>query len=154
MHRPRTRATITRFDEELWDHVWERNLTHVERHTIAMAVWRRRVPDTRFEHVIAAELARRWRRHAVHLVGLYALWTLFWGSLAFATPPPGSEATPVPGVCAAVGLGLIAGCVGARWHLSGYLRAHGVLGPAFPERAGPAGPGTDGISRAEDDLAR
>lgn len=151
MHPLRTPAPAMRFDDELWDLVWERNLTHVERHTIAMAVWRRRAPDSRFEHMVAAELARRWRRHAVYLVGLYGLWTLFWGSIAFATPPPGSEATTLPGVCAAVGVALIACCVVARRYLSGYLQVHGAVGPLVPGLEGAGDRASGGMAEPSED---
>ncbi len=70
------------WDDELWELVWERNLNPLERHRIAMAVCRRRPPPEPYEAVVGAELSRRWRRRALNLAFLYALWTLFWGALA------------------------------------------------------------------------
>lgn len=134
-----------RFDDELWDHVWERNLTHVERHTIAMALLRRQPPDTTFDRLIAAELARRWRRHALWLVLLYGLWSLFWGAIALTAPPPDADPTMLPAWCVVVGLAMITACVGARRHLTGYLRTYGavpqgLVGPAVAaEETGWAG---------------
>jgi peptidoglycan/LPS O-acetylase OafA/YrhL len=116
-----------RFDDELWDHVWERNLTHVERHTLAMALVRRQPPDTTFDRLVAAELARRWRRHALWLVTLYGLWSVFWGGIALTAPPAGAEPTALPAWCVVVGVLAIAACVLARRHLAGYLRAHGAV---------------------------
>ncbi len=136
-----------RFDDQLWDHVWERNLSHVERHTIAMAVWRRRAPDTRFEHMIAVELCRRWRRHVVYLVGLYGLWTLFWGGIAATAPPAGAEPTTLPAACVAVGLTVIAGCLAFRRHLAGYLRTHGAVAPVASGVSGPGGGALGGAPR-------
>lgn len=69
-------------DDRLWDRVWERMLSPVERHSIAVAVWRRRALRDPFESRIAAELAVRWRRHARNLAVVYALWTAFWGLIA------------------------------------------------------------------------
>lgn len=135
MRHASSRDDLTRFDDELWDHVWERNLSHVERHTLAMSLLRRTPPDTAFDRLVAAELARRWRRHALWLVALYGLWSLFWGGIALTPPPTGVEASTLPLWCAAIGVVAIAVCVGARRHLTGYLRVHGavpvgLVGPA------------------------
>lgn len=146
MQPPRTRATATRFDDELWDHVWQRNLMHVERHALAMALVRRQPPDTAFDRLVAAELARRWRRHALWLVTLYGLWSLFWGGIALTAPPADADPTALPAWCVGAGVLAIATCVAARHHLAGYLRAHGavphgLVGPAVTaEQTGWAGP--------------
>lgn len=116
------------FDDHLWDHVWERNLSHVERHTIAMTVWRRQRPDTRFDQVVALELARRWRRHTWYLIALYGLWTVFWASITVHALRVAVEVSPLPTACAAFGLLLIAMCVAARRRLAGYLRHHAIEG--------------------------
>lgn len=79
---PGTEAERLVWDDELWDRVWERTLGPVERHSIAMHVVRRRLPEDLFESRICAELARRWRRTSRNLALLYATWTLFWGMLA------------------------------------------------------------------------
>lgn len=111
------------FDDRLWYDVWERNLTTVERHAIAVAVWRRRAPGDRFEAIVARELARRWRRHTVYLCVLYGLWTLFWGALAVHDLHVGARVgSPLPPWCAAVGVVAIVACVAARGHIGGYLR--------------------------------
>lgn len=117
-----------KFDDHLWDYVWERNLNHVERHTIAMTVWRRQRPDSTFDHLVALELARRWRRHTWYLILLYALWTLFWGSLTYHAMRTGVEVSPLPTVCAVFGVFLIAMCAAARRRLAGYLRLHPIEG--------------------------
>ncbi len=111
------------FDDRLWQQLWEYNLNHVERHTIAMTVWRRRRPDTRFDLLVALELARRWRRHARYLIVLYGLWTLFWGSIAYHGVRVGVDVSPVPVGCAAFGLMVIAICLAVRRRLAEYLRA-------------------------------
>ena len=113
------------FDDRLWDHVWERNLSAVERHGIAMAVWRRRRPDGIFEAMVACELARRWRRHALTLMIVYALWTTFWGSIAVHDFRPDAALSSTLTVwCATVGLLAIGCCVAARRHLASYIRVH------------------------------
>lgn len=115
------------FDDRLWNHVWERNLNPVERHSIAVAVWRRRRPDDRFEAMVACELARRWRRHILVLVTGYALWTLFWGSIALhdlrLNDGFSSLLTPT---CAAIGVAAIVACLAVRRWLAGYLAAHSI----------------------------
>ena len=107
-----------RWDDELWDAVWERDLGVVERHDIAMATWRRRPAADPFERQVARELARRWRRRARALALLYALWTTFWAAIAYrdwrldemleSNLPPGA---------ALVGVLAVAGCGLAHRHL-------------------------------------
>lgn len=115
------------FDDRLWNHVWERNLTAVERHGIAMAVWRRRPLADRFEALVATELARRWRRHVLVLITAYALWTLFWGSIAMhdLRTNDGFSSLLTP-TCAAIGVAAIAACLAVRRWLAGYLAAHAI----------------------------
>jgi len=113
------------FDDRLWRDVWERNLDPVERHAIAMAVWRRRDPADGFERIVALELARRWRRHARSLVVVYALWTVFWGAIAIRDLRLDAAFTSLlPPVCAALGLVAVGACVTVRRRLAGYLRAN------------------------------
>lgn len=113
------------FDDRLWYDVWERNLNSVERHAIAVAVWRRRQPVGPFETLVAFELARRWRRHSRYLAVVYAFWTLFWGSIALQDlrldAAFSSLLTPV---CACLGLAAIGLCFMVRQRMAGYLRAH------------------------------
>jgi hypothetical protein len=112
-------------DDRLWRDVWERNLDPVERHTIAMAVWRRRHPAGRFETIVAFELARRWRRHIRSLAVVYGLWTVFWGMIAIRDLrlDAAFESLVTP-VCAVLGLVAIGACVVIRRRLAGYLRAN------------------------------
>jgi hypothetical protein len=116
------------FDDHLWRDVWERNVDAVERHTIAVAVWRRRHPGGRFEAIVALELARRWRRHTVFLAVVYALWTVFWGMIALhdLRLDAAFESLVTP-MCAATGLVAIAACMVVRRRIGGYLRANGAL---------------------------
>lgn len=111
------------WDDELWERVWERTLDPVERHHLALAVWRRRMPDDPFEAVIAPELARRWRRHACTLAVVYGLWTLFWGLLALDDfrANSGFSALLSP-ACAAVGLTAIGLCMAFRRRLRCFAR--------------------------------
>ncbi len=104
------------WDDRIWDRTWERDLDLMDRHNIAWAVWRRQVPDDRYHARIASELARRWRRGARNLAGLYTLWTLFWGSIALFWPP-GLPVHPLPGTLAFVGLAAILTCVAIRRRL-------------------------------------
>lgn len=121
----RSEPATPRFDDELWHELWERNLDTVERHAIAVAVWRRRLPGGRFEAVVALELARRWRRHTVFLAVVYALWTLFWGMIAVhdlrLDAAFGSLVTPG---CSAAGVLAITCCMVVRHRLGGYLLAN------------------------------
>lgn len=111
------------FDDQLWREVWERNLDHIERHNIAVAVWRGRPIDAPFEGLVACELARRWRRHTGNLIALYALWTVFWGSLAVPHGRAASVDAHVPLACAVFGLLAIAGLLAKRRHFAAYPRA-------------------------------
>lgn len=112
------------WDDRTWDRVWERVLNPVERHDIAMAVLRRRLPVTAFERRIAVELARRWRRHALALALLYLLWTVFWGAVGWDTLRLyGGEPARVPLGCAVVGMAAIVACVAFRARLKPLLVA-------------------------------
>ena len=114
-----------RFDDGLWRDVWEHNLDPVERHTIAVAVWRRRHPAGRFEAMVALELARRWRRHSRFLATVYALWTAFWGMIAVRDLRfDATFESLVTPACACAGLLAISGCVVVRRRLAKYLRAN------------------------------
>lgn len=116
------------FDDRLWDHVWERNLNSVERHAIAMAVWRRRRPDNRFEAIVACELARRWRRHARFLIVLYGLWTWFWGAIAVHDFRPDAVLnSQLSFYLASIGVLVIVSCLAVRRRLAAYLRTHARL---------------------------
>lgn len=118
-------ARSTVLDDRLWREVWERNLDAVERHTIAVAVWRRRHPGGAFEGLVALELARRWRRHTVVLAVVYALWTVFWGMIAVhdLRLDAALESLLTP-ACATVGLVAITLCMVVRRRMGGYLRAN------------------------------
>lgn len=113
-------AGRTDWDNRLWDHVWERNLSQVERHNTALAVLRLRPPGTPFDDLVARELARRWRRRSAVLASVYVLWTLFWGSLAL-LPWPEADRPALPLGCAVFGLVVIAGCLVARRRFGAYL---------------------------------
>lgn len=114
-----------KFDNQLWDIVWERNLNAVERHTVAVAVWRRRQPDDQFEAMVACELARRWRRHTVFLMGLYGLWSVFWGLLAVDdVRADGVLDVALSPSLAAIGVLVMMCALAARHHIGGYLRIY------------------------------
>ena len=114
-----------RFDDQLWRDVWDRNLDAVERHSIAVDVWRRRRPGDPFEALVAFELARRWRRQSVSLALVYLLWTAFWGVLAIDDVRiDATLETLLSPVCAFVGLFAIGACMVVRRRLGAYLRAH------------------------------
>lgn len=104
-------STGITWDDKTWDEVWERLLDQFERHNIAMAVLRGRLPSTTFERGIALELARRWRRHAVTLAVVYSVWTAFWSAIGWdAVQRYGTSAAGVPLWCAAIGVAAIAAC--------------------------------------------
>ncbi len=114
---------VLEWDDELWDRVWEQVLTQPERHTIAMSVWRRRLPEGLFEARVGAELSRRWRRQARNLAVLYALWTLFWGSIAVSDwRGDGALGSPLTPVCALVGVAAIAACLAVRRRFRAFAR--------------------------------
>ncbi len=99
------------WDDRLWDQVWKRTLSHVERHSIAMAVLRRRLPTDAFQERIARELANRWSRHAVTLGSVYLLWTLFWGAIGWSEfRVNGAQHIGLPAGCAVVGVIAVAAC--------------------------------------------
>ena len=106
-----TSSAAFEWDDVLWDRVWERTLDQVERHDIAVAVLRRRLPRRPAEARIALELARRWRRTAASLSVMYGLWSLFWGGIGWTSAATGGVATQVPLWCAGVGIAAIAGCL-------------------------------------------
>jgi len=105
-------------DDRVWERVWDRMLGPVERHSIAVAVWRGRLPRERFEARVAVELARRWRSQAVGLAIVWALWSAFWGAIAM-TDWRGDAALSSwysPG-CALLGLTAIGVCLAVRRRL-------------------------------------
>jgi len=105
-------------DDRLWDRVWERMLSPVERHSIAVAVWRRRELRDTFEVRIAAQLAARWRRHARNLALVYALWTCFWGLIAVSDwRGDGDWESLLCPVLSALGGTAVAACVAVRVRL-------------------------------------
>ncbi|MPZ71674.1 MAG: hypothetical protein GEU74_00335 [Nitriliruptorales bacterium] len=111
------------WDDLLWYQVWERNLSQLERHAIAMAVLRGRVPADPFEGRVALELARRWRRHAVSLSLLYLLWSLFWSVIGWdAVHRYGGEALGLPLACTILGAAAVAACLLFRRRLRAILR--------------------------------
>lgn len=105
-------------DDRVWDRVWERMLGPVERHEIAVSLWRRRPTREVFEARIAVELARRWRRQIRNLMVLYGLWCLFWGSLSFSDwRADAAFSTPLPPSLTTAGMLAIAACVAAHRRL-------------------------------------
>jgi len=74
------------WDDRLWQEVWDRHLSAVERHALAMDVLRRRWPPDPFERSVVAELARQWRRTARVLAVAWSVWVLFWGGIAVSDP--------------------------------------------------------------------
>lgn len=116
-----------RFDDRLWRDVWERNLDPVERHSIAMTVWRRRHPAGTFEAAVAFELARRWRGHSRFLATIYSLWTLFWGAMTMhdLRLDGGFESLVTPSLTL-VGILAVTACIAVRRRLAVYLRANAV----------------------------
>lgn len=110
-------------DDETWRLVWERTLSHAERHEIAMSVLRRRPPADPFERRLAAALAHRWRRHAAVLTVPYLLWSLFWGAIGWhSVALHGLPTAALPVVCTVVGVASIAACV-AFWRRMRLLTA-------------------------------
>jgi hypothetical protein len=112
-------------DDRAWEQVWDQTLSHVERHAIAMAVVRRRLPRTPLEGRVALELARRWSRQAVTLGIVYAVWSLFWGAIAWdSIQRYGAGAGRVAIGCCAVGLAAITCCVLFRQRMRSFRAAH------------------------------
>ncbi|MGI8575675.1 MAG: hypothetical protein ACR2MA_10135 [Egibacteraceae bacterium] len=108
-------AAELEWDDELWDHVWERMLDPLERRDIALHVWRRQPPDDLFNARVAAELAKRWRRRAIALALLYTLWTLLWGGITWNDWREDQALfSLVPLTMALIGVLLIIGCFRAR----------------------------------------
>lgn len=106
------------WDAQTWHLVWERTLSHAERHEIGMAVLRRRVPADPFERRLARELAKRWERHALWLMVLYALWTAFWGAVGWhSVGVRGLHTAALPVICAAIGAASILLCLTFRRRL-------------------------------------
>lgn len=99
-------------DDQLWDLVWERQLTGPERNFIARAVWfDRPLPDP-FEARIGAELARRWRRQCISMSVLFGVWTLFWGALTLDDLPERLLwDPPVAPANTLLGMLVIVGCI-------------------------------------------
>lgn len=122
-------------DDRIWDRVWERMLGPVERHGIAVAVWRRRIPTDLFDARVAGELARRWRRRALNLAVVYALWTLFWGAIALSDwRTDGDWESSLSPVLTWLGLLAVACCFGVRRRLAAYARrAFPLVVPPAPE---------------------
>ena len=116
-------AAPLEWDDRLWDHVWDQTLSQPERHAIAVAVWRRRLPAGAFEARVGAELSRRWRRQARNLAVLYALWTLFWGALAVSDLRADGSIDPLlPALCALVGCAAVGACLFVRSRFRDFAR--------------------------------
>lgn len=106
------------WDDRLWAEVWDRHLSPVERHALAMDVLRRRWPPDPFERSVVSELARQWRRNARGLAVAWGVWVLFWGNLAVNAPlTTGPRA--LPWTMAWVGLVVVAGSLAFRRRLRG-----------------------------------
>lgn len=106
------------WDDRLWAEVWERHLSPLERHALAMDLLHRRWPPDPFERSVVAELARQWRRTARGLAVLWAVWVLFWGNIAV-TAPPTLDPRVLPWVMTALGLVVIAGAIALRRRVRG-----------------------------------
>ncbi|HVM20613.1 MAG TPA: hypothetical protein VM307_11695 [Egibacteraceae bacterium] len=118
------------WDDSLWDQIWERTLSQVERHTIAATVLRGRAAATVFEWRIAQELARRWARGALVKGAVYLLWTLFWGAIAVHTIGlRGPAAAALPLTCAAVGAIAVLACLGFRARMAATRAAYQAAPP-------------------------
>ncbi len=130
------RRVAPEWDDRLWDQVWERNLTQVERHNTGLAVLRQRQPGSPFEDLVASELAHRWRRRSLVLGAVWAIWTAFWGALVVAPLPDDVDPSPLPRACVVFGVVVIAGCLVARRRFSGYLAmVSGGLAAGGPGRS-------------------
>jgi hypothetical protein len=72
------------WSDDLWDEVWDRTLSSVERNRIARAALARELPHDALERRLVPELARRWRRsarnHAIAHLALLTFWALLWGT--------------------------------------------------------------------------
>lgn len=64
--------------DEMWDEMWERTLSQVQRHRLAVAVLRLEIPPDVLGRRIVPELARRWRRSCVAYAVGYGLFATFW----------------------------------------------------------------------------
>lgn len=102
------------WDDRMWDLVWERTLDQVDRHAIAMVVLRRTTPDGALQWRVAAELAKRWARHCVTLAVVYAMWTLFWASIAWHDVRLAHRVNTVAVGCTIAGVLAVGACLAFR----------------------------------------
>lgn len=117
-------------DDRLWDRVWERMLSPVERHSIAVAVWLRRPLRDVFEARIAVQLAVRWRRQARNLALVYALWAGFWGLIAVSDwRSDGDWESLLCPILSTLGVAAVAACVAVRARLRPGSASPPGLGP-------------------------
>ncbi len=105
---------MVEWTDELWEQIWERLLDQIERHSIAMDVWARRLPHDPLHRAIAPELARRWRRTARNFILLYGTWSLFWGLIAAAVLDTGGIARSLSLSMVTVGAAAILICLLVR----------------------------------------
>lgn len=128
-----------RMDDSLWDEVWERSMGHIERHNVALSVFRHEPPEDPFAMRIGFELAHRWRARARNLGVVYGLWTIFWAVMAYAgsdrVRPPGPG---VPIGLATVGVVAVILCLAFHYWMRPIIQGRTGFRPGTLN--GPAGP--------------
>jgi len=106
-----------RWDDRMWEELWERTLGQPERHRLAMATLRREFPGDPLGRRVVPELARRWRGTTKVHLWLHAILGLFWLRVSFDIPTVSGTPWYLANTLSLVSLTIAVGC----WLFRRYL---------------------------------
>lgn len=106
-----------RYDDRMWEELWERTLGQLERHRIAMATLRREFPPDPLGRRIVPELAHRWRGTAKVHLWVHATLAIFWGRISFDIPPTAGTPWALANTMSLLSITIALGCVAFRRYL-------------------------------------
>ncbi|MFP4310805.1 MAG: hypothetical protein ACLFS9_02335 [Nitriliruptoraceae bacterium] len=106
-----------RWDDRMWEELWERTLGQPERHRLAMATLRREFPDDPLGRRVVPELARRWRSTARLHLWLHTVLGLFWLRVSFDIPTVSGTPWRLANALALTSLAIALGCSALRRYL-------------------------------------
>ena len=111
------------WDDEMWEELWERTLSQVERHRLAVAVLRREVPGDALARRVVPELARQWRRRCVTLAIVWGLFAGFWVMTGVSEiRVRGESLTALPWWMATIGAAVVVSSLLFRHHVAPVAR--------------------------------
>lgn len=106
-----------RYDDRMWEELWERTLGQLERHRIAMATLRREFPPDPLGRRIVPELAYRWRGTAKVHLWIHTIHAVFWGRISFDIPATAGTPWVLANTMALISLVIVLSCIAFRRYL-------------------------------------